>query len=685
MGYAILTVPDPKNGKIFLQYHGERGSLPLMMQSSRLRCKKSNKAGQPSPMKIVALLREEDELRMKGSKLLTQGPQSDKPTFRFVNMTNGLWSCNKSAVLQYDSKFKDSRSGYVTFGKSALVLYLQRSDDEGFNWHCRIDIPHAIIEHVVPSIESGKQAGLTFTLKSPPKIYQIETTEGLHLYTGGDEIDLSTQFKSMSLQSVNSPPLHRLCALQPHHTRNAGLCMVYKLQFSSIQIAHHAWNFVRDYTVPDAYCWKPIQQCEHTRSVEEDYEALQELLIACVSLDLKFGFSFSVRFQLLALVLEGTIAPSQMRDLLPDIYNIAAQHGSKLTALGVRKLGQQIPTPGPHLKNEAFRAGSIANLIGDNVKDYKDLELVEADLGRRRKQNHLALTYKATVTPTGIMLRGPDWGVSNRILRKYRHNTEYFMRVFFADEDGLSVLYDPRASQTAVYARFSKVLREGIRVAERNYEFLGFSHSSLRCHQAWFMAPFCHDGELLCASDVIRDLGDFTRIHCSAKCAARIGQAFSDTIFAVPVPKTAYVTEEQDDVERNGYTFSDGCGTISLDLLQKIWRALPPDRRAARPTVLQVRYRGAKGVISLDTSLSGEQLLIRNSMTKYIAKEGWRDLELCGAAYKPLTMLLNHQFIKILEDLGVPEENFLGVQDDALRDLEMVIKHPINAASFLGE
>lgn len=53
-----------------------------------------------------------------------------------------------------------------------------------------------------------------------------------------------------------------------------------------------------------------------------------------------------------------------------------------------------------------------------------------------------------------------------------------------------------------------------------------------------------------------------------------------------------------------------------------------------RPTVLQIRYRGAKGVVSLDTSLEGEQLHVRKSMTKYSATEEWRDLELCGASYK---------------------------------------------------
>ena len=136
---------------------------------------------------------------------------------------------------------------------------------------------------------------------------------------------------------------------------------------------------------------------------------------------------------------------------------------------------------------------------------------------------------------------------------------------------------------------------------------------------------------------------------------------------------------------RNGRTFSDGCGTISYKLIRKVWRALPPDRRQHRPTILQIRYRGAKGVLSLDESLPGEQLHVRKSMTKYIANESWQDLELCGAAYKPLSVFLNHQFIKILEDLGVQAKNFKAVQDEAVNTLKRITEHPINAASFLGE
>jgi hypothetical protein len=54
-------------------------------------------------------------------------------------------------------------------------------------------------------------------------------------------------------------------------------------------------------------------------------------------------------------------------------------------------------------------------------------------------------------------------------------------------------------------------------------------------------------------------------------------------------------------------------------------------------------------------------------------------------AYKPLRMFFNHQFIKIVEDLGVPLQSFLEVQNEAHRTLEMIVKHPLNAASFLGK
>lgn len=74
-----------------------------------------------------------------------------------------------------------------------------------------------------------------------------------------------------------------------------------------------------------------------------------------------------------------------------------------------------------------------------------------------------------------------------------------------------------------------------------------------------------------------------------AKCAARIGQAFSDTSTAIPID--AKIVHNMDDVKNGDRVFSDGVGTISEALLEKVWDKLPPAKRI-RPTCLQIRYRG---------------------------------------------------------------------------------------------
>lgn len=103
------------------------------------------------------------------------------------------------------------------------------------------------------------------------------------------------------------------------------------------------------------------------------------------------------------------------------------------------------------------------------------------------------------------------------------------------------------------------------------------------------MAPFKHDGVLLTATAVIANLGDFSAIRSPAKCAARIGQAFSTTDGAVKIPFDA--VGGIPDVERNGRVFSDGVGTISMEVLAMLWKDYAPARKST-PTVYQIRFAG---------------------------------------------------------------------------------------------
>lgn len=88
---------------------------------------------------------------------------------------------------------------------------------------------------------------------------------------------------------------------------------------------------------------------------------------------------------------------------------------------------------------------------------------------------------------------------------------------------------------------------------------------------------------------LIQGLGDFSEIRCPAKCAARIGQAFSETPIATTVE--ARVVQVIPDTERDGRVFSDGVGILSRALLEKLWAALPLERRG-KPRAFQIRYSG---------------------------------------------------------------------------------------------
>lgn len=103
------------------------------------------------------------------------------------------------------------------------------------------------------------------------------------------------------------------------------------------------------------------------------------------------------------------------------------------------------------------------------------------------------------------------------------------------------------------------------------------------------MAPFTLDGEILYARSVIKRLGEFSEIRSPAKCAARIGQAFSQTFSSVSIPEQQI--DPIPDVKRNNRVFSDGVGTCSDSVMRKIWKEYAQSRGLA-PTVFQIRFRG---------------------------------------------------------------------------------------------
>ncbi|KAL2131949.1 hypothetical protein VTI74DRAFT_4404 [Chaetomium olivicolor] len=360
---------------------------------------------------------------------------------------------------------------------------------------------------------------------------------------------------------------------------------------------------------------------------------------------------------------------------------MAKNYGSYQDPVSVdafRKLFEWIDYPSP--SNEAdpsmFEVSGIMAYLEKAEKLVRESYALRSRLADGTRNR--ARIFRVVVTPTRIMLHGPELEPMNRVLRKYPDHS-YFIRAQFCDEDGQDLFFNAKISLDSIYKRFKSVLSNGIQVAGRVHKLLGFSHSSLRAHSSWLSAPFIHEGILQLPDLIVTGLGDFSGLKSPARRAARIGQAFSETPWAVDLDENNIQVLGIPDIERNARVFSDGVGTISPGALDAVHRVLSESKGA--PTCLQIRFAGAKGMLTLDPSLRDNQICIRPSMIKFESAD--RHLEICDVASKPMPMVLNRQLIRILEDMSTPGDWFLELQSREVSRLRGITATVYNTANFV--
>lgn len=352
---------------------------------------------------------------------------------------------------------------------------------------------------------------------------------------------------------------------------------------------------------------------------------------------------------------------------------------SNISIDAFRKLFDWIDYPAPESNPRQFEVDGIIESLDVAERQVHEAQLMRAELFNDNENS--TRIFRVSISPMRITLHGPELETKNRILRKFDGKANFFFRVQLCDENGQDLLFNPTISLDTVYSRFKSILRKGIAVAGRQYKFLGFSHSSLRAHSLWFSAPFYHEGKLQIPEHIIEQLGDFAPIRSPARCAARIGQAFTETPYSVSLVDNGVQTSEIPDVERNGRVFSDGVGVLSPQAAEAIHDAIPESK--GEPTCFQIRWAGAKGMLSLDTELEGSQICIRPSMKKFESPDE-ANLDICDMASKPIPMMLNRQMIKILEDMDAPPWWFLELQRKEVNHLRAITRTVSSTASFLA-
>ncbi|KAI8914028.1 RNA dependent RNA polymerase-domain-containing protein [Powellomyces hirtus] len=296
------------------------------------------------------------------------------------------------------------------------------------------------------------------------------------------------------------------------------------------------------------------------------------------------------------------------------------------------------------------------------------------------------MVYHAIVTPLRVHFSGPFSEQSNRLLRRHAEHHDRFLRVDFSEESMDRCMVGFSGEMDSILdGRFSKILNEGLALAGRTYKFLAFSSSQLRQHSCWFFAAPQDDdvpsavntGRTLTCDAIRAELGDFSHIDVVAKYAARMGQALTSTIPTMHDLPSARIPDIERKDPNTGQThiFTDGCGQISPELAGDISDRFFGESRDPPPSVFQIRYGGAKGVVAVNPLLTDHVLYLRPSQIKF--EHSSTTLEVAATTDRLIPAFLNRQAITLLSGVrGVPDKVFLDLQQRAVDRLNDMMTMP---------
>lgn len=376
---------------------------------------------------------------------------------------------------------------------------------------------------------------------------------------------------------------------------------------------------------------------------------------------------FGVAFQIDKLIHNHLMDFKEVLALRSHIELVLRRHGPKYTAEFIRHLASQC-----QMTNSAQKPPPSTDFVRELWLDCRrNFEYRIDPVPEVGPQSDTFMCLHVTVTPTRILLDGPFPEKNNRVMRQYSQYTFNFLRVNFADETGYLYRVDrDKDDRTFIHERFGSVLRDGIEIAGRHFEFLAYTQSSLKQHAVWFMKPFAmtsYDRKVTMTPDaIIRTIGVFNDVEydpqlifCPARYGARISQAFTATEAAVAIGDIEEIPILPDILDKRGRSFTDGVGTMSREFAQEAWKELQAvsqrharNKRIEYPPAFQIRCRGSKGMLSVDYRLPGRQICLRQSMVKFEGQNSMH-VEIVAAFTSPGKFYLNRPLVMMLEDLKI--------------------------------
>ena len=580
--FATATLLDVINGERFLQAYSRKGSG--LRLGKDFYCAKSRHEADQHKLKCLqkTLI---DKARTAGKA--RQGPPTKKQ-FPGSSIACGVWDY-PDGWLTFVPHSIIPRPLRVFFGRKELVIMIDRVSSTSEEFELRVGIEYSSIQSL--NCARTHDTSITLTLYNPPRFYKIPPDDqrvelvNKSSYLNAHQFDLIKSLSRMGLRDAKPPQRMRTTGLHRGHASLAGHCLVYQLTLDLAQVQAIKALLHKKTFLPVIFDWPyRLSRGPSPRDI-----TLQSLIILLQ--DSCHYLEFGIKFQLQRLAQNAYLLPRVVVQFLPIVLKHRERWGPEATVYALQQMSKEIPYAGPGTEATNFSISHLEELLGQPYESSDG----SSPYALMRRHPHLVLIHRARVTPTAVMLEGPYPETRNSVIDRFSQFTStHFLRVSFEDEIETSLRYERFTDLSEIHRkRFQRVLNDSIDIAGQKFRFLGFSHSSLRDQACWFTAPFIRENTLVWGKLIIDELGNFDTIRSPAKCAARIGQAFTDLNDNVPLSSSAIIRVA--DIERDGRCFSDGCSVASEAVFHKLWKGYKPGR--PKPTLFQIRYGGKRNPI----------------------------------------------------------------------------------------
>lgn len=590
---AILTLPSKELADLFVICYGSSGPrskprLQLQIGSQNVYCRHSDKPTRDL-LVVRSLVEQQNQAMKEHHKVLASAPR-DTPaskkltkSFPITGFELGTWATETlgGSTTVFNPRYLVRRAGTLHFRPQSVMIELEPVARPASGRSAEAQrYTLVMFYHQIYQVVTDSRNDVFLSLGTAPRIYINKKTDDPYL---GEKLSRE-----------------RISGIDEVHEGYSGFSFIYKVILKNGQAGDHSKVLRLGGTagIPPVNPSFII-----TLPPKIDFIVAFEALMKRLQ-DPELGYR--VAFQLHALMSNGIIPPESVLMILPRVRKLVQQVGRRvsaeiLKAFVVDDFGAVGVQDDPTMASEQRLLQTLEERI-NMMKQYLTPRYFE---DQEKKHESMAYVHKAMITPTGVFATGPFWEASNRVLREYSDFQDHFLRVSFCEEDGEQFMHEMRVTadrilQDKFLSRLDPTNEDGkIVIAGRKFQFLGFSNSSLKSQTCWYMAPFECNGRVINPKILIESLGDFSEIRTPGRYAARIGQAFSDTIGSAYVQAGSEI--RIDDVERTDQfgklrNFSDGIGKISMEMVQRIWKT-SEQIELARPTVFQIRYAGAKGVV----------------------------------------------------------------------------------------